>query len=696
MSLNTQKNRAMTGPAIPTLSQEHANDRPRWCQWPPPAALPQGGAWAIVAAMVAAPRIRKLSPLLVNKIAAGEVVERPASVVKELMENAMDAGHGVELPSALNIDVTIERGGIDLVRVTDNGCGMSSEDLQLSVVPHATSKIVREEDLHVIDTMGFRGEALASIGSISRLSLVSRLHDSDEGHEVRIAGDEFEPVKPVGCSPGTTVQVRDLFFNIPVRRKFLKTPATEIGHINEQFTRASLAHPGIGFSLTHNGRVSFHLPPCQERRERIARFYGAELSEALIPVLRDERGTCIEAYIAPPAQSRATGNWQYLFVNGRYIRDRFVGHAIKEAYRGLIEQRRFPVVFVFLTIDPRLFDVNVHPTKIEVRWADSNLIHSQVLSALKETLQRADLTPAVSLARSAVEVDPAEQDRIRREFVNSVRSAKPIIGEPAMPPPATQTHQGQSPRDHHRQSEATASDWATLTRESQPLASEVVWRSLYEPAQPSESTGQEPASAEPLLPDGQTSEKPRPAIQLHNMYLVVEADDGLLIIDQHALHERIIYEQLRSRIVKGPLESQRLLLPETLQVSAAALATLERHHDLLTSLGIEVSPFGHATAAVHAFPVIVKNVDIPSFVRDLIDTLHKQGEAEHTETVIHRVLDMMACKAAVKAGDPLTSEEIQSLIAQKELAEKSSNCPHGRPTTLRLTNSDLLRQFKRT
>jgi len=654
-------------------------------------------------------RIRKLPPLLVNKIAAGEVVERPASVVKELIENAVDAGVTAPLPGPLNISVAVERGGIELIRVSDNGCGMSAGDVRLAVEPHATSKIIEEDDLYRIATMGFRGEALASIGAVSKLRLVSRPHDSNEGYEVRVAGKELQHARSVGCPPGTTVEMRDLFFNVPARRKFLKTPATETGHINEQFTRAALAHPEIGFTLTNNGRVSHNLPPCNSRLERISRFYGPELAAELISVERHERGTRIDAHLAPPGQSRATGNWQYVFVNGRYVRDRFIQHAIKEAYRGLIEQGRHPVVFLFLTVDPESIDVNVHPTKIEVRWAQSNLIHSQVLSALRETLQKADLTPALRMNRPAHEVDPADQDRIRREFVENVRRAKPTVGgatDPTGAPPSGMGHGPMSGRG------ARGPENAGPTKgPGQPLDAGTLWRSFYERAADAPSAlPQRDGSqrTEPAVPSGsapgQAALDPatlsdhaiRPAIQLHNMYLVVESEDGLLIIDQHALHERILYERLRSQIVSGPLESQRLLLPETLQVSATDLALLETHHELLDQLGIEVSPFGTDTLAVQAFPVVLNNVNVPSFMRDLIDRLEQQGEAEHPESVIHGVLDMMACKAAIKAGDPLAPEEIEALIRQKDLVEKSSNCPHGRPTTLRLTKSDLQRQFKRT
>ena len=348
------------------------------------------------------PRIKLLPDLLIKKIAAGEVVERPASVVKELVENAIDARAG-------RIEVTIEEGGRRLIRVSDAGSGMTPAELELAVAPHATSKIIEEDDLYSIVTMGFRGEALASISSVSKLLIRSRTADSSEGHELRAAGDQIESSLAAGCPVGTTVEVRELFFNVPARRKFLRTVGTETGHVNEQFTRLALAHPGIAFELRNNTRTTHQLEACTERLPRIKKFFGADLGDALLTTERHERGVRLEVYAAPPAQSRSSTQWQYTFVNGRYIRDRFVQHAIKESYRGLTEPNRHGIVFVFLTVDPTTLDVNVHPTKIEVRWADSGLIHSQVLSALREMFQRANLAPALRTTTTPRTIDPEEQ-----------------------------------------------------------------------------------------------------------------------------------------------------------------------------------------------------------------------------------------------------------------------------------------------
>ncbi len=621
-------------------------------------------------------RIKVLPPLLVNKIAAGEVVERPASVVKELTDNAIDSG-------AERIAVSIEDGGKQLIRVTDDGCGMSSEELRLSVAAHATSKITTEDDLYTIASMGFRGEALASISSVSKLRIASRRRDAAEGHEVRVAGEQFESSKAAGCPVGTTVEVRDLFFNVPARRKFLKGRSTEVGHINEQFARAALAWPELCLELNNNGRTTQNLPPSSGRLDRIAKLYGPDLAESLLTVNRDERGVRMEAYIAPPARSRASANWQYTFVNGRYIRDRYVQHAIRESFRGLMEPNRHGVVYLFLTLDPESVDVNVHPTKIEVRWADSGLIHSQVLSALRETLRGADLTPALRTDRATPTVSPQDQQRMRHELASMLKTATPMQpdGRPRSDagfPSGLTGATGPSDR--------AASPWATGDKTDS-------WRALYGPPTNDTATNEGHAPQQPLPTEGLTT--PPRAMQMHNLYLVAETPDGIMIVDQHALHERVLYEQFRAELTRGPLESQRLLLPETVTVTPKEADALTANDELLQKLGIEVVSFGHDSIAVQSFPALLKDADVVAFMRDLLDYLADQPAAS-TEVVIHKVLDMMACKAAVKSGDALSPGEVDELMKKRHLVDKSSNCPHGRPTMLQLTKADLNRQFKRT
>ncbi len=631
------------------------------------------------------PQIRVLPDILVKKIAAGEVIERPASVVKELMENAVDAG-------ATRIEVAVEQGGGSLIRVADDGCGMSADDLRLAVTSHATSKLVNEDDLFHIETLGFRGEALASVGSVARLRMLSRPRNLDEGAEIVVEAEEVYANRAAGCPVGTVVEVRDLFFNVPARRKFLRAAGTEYGHVHTQFARIALAHPHIAFDLKNNGRSIHQLSPADSRRARLGGFYSRELAETLLEFDREEAGLRLEGYAAPPADARSSTNWQLTFLNGRYIRDKNIQHAIRESFRGLIDPHRHPVVFLFLTIDPQAVDVNVHPTKIEVRWQDARLVHSQVLSALRETLQRAELAPALSTHRGfeprpagGGALDMESRQRLMSGIAEEFKQTQPIQPDLAFGP----GNRGSGERSAPWPGRSTGGGGANLE----------AWREAYRPVDSGGDVAQDSGVADAggdaavALPSDFPS---RGAIQLHNTYLVCETDDGMMIIDQHALHERVLFEQFKQRIASGKLESQRLLLPESLHVSESQLALLDTFGELFERVGLEIARFGADSVAIHAVPTVLKEGDVVGAVRDLFDRLEQTGQDEPTETILYDLLSMMACKAAVKAGDALTREEIDALIAHRDMVEKSSNCPHGRPTTLRLTVKDLERQFKRT
>ena len=603
------------------------------------------------------PEIRLLPRHLVNKIAAGEVIERPASVVKELVENSLDAG-------ATEIDVTVEEGGRRLIRVRDNGAGMGAEDLALAFASHTTSKIADEDDLFNICTMGFRGEALASIASVSHAHILSRPRGGaeDTGHEMRVSGDEAEPVQPAAAPEGTTVTIRDLFFNTPARRKFMRTVNTEFGHVVERLARLALPHRQVAFTLTHNGRTTHRLPSAESLRQRAGDFLGAALAETFIEFASDEGSVRISGLIAPPAAARASARWQYFFVNRRHVRDRLLAHALREAFRGLLEQGRSPVALVFLEIEPAAVDVNVHPAKVEVRFRQGQLIHSQLLGVLRETLNKADLAPRVAIDAGAGD-EPPEPDDDRR------RSLKQALAEffKSTPPPQ---------------------------------------RRLEYPAPParaeSRGTSFPPAAPvpEPPEPTSPAAEAPAPrvaAIQIHNSYIVTATEEGLAIIDQHALHERILFEELTRRLAEGSLLSQRLLIPESVELGEAEKAALADRAELLERLGIEVGEFGPGSVAIHRFPSLLAERKVPAvaFLRDLLDVLAESASADGAE-LLERVLATMACKAAVKAGDPLTAEEIEALLGGRVAAERSSSCPHGRPTVLKLSLAELDKQFKRT
>jgi len=617
--------------------------------------------------------IRVLPVHLVNKIAAGEVIERPASIVKELVENSLDAG-------ATRIEVTIEDGGKKLISVSDNGCGMDGDDLSKAFLPHATSKLDGEEDLFRISTMGFRGEALASVGSISHAHIRTRRADSPDGggFEVAASGQSIEDVRPCASAPGTTVTVRDLFFNTPARRKFLRTANTESAHVTEQIARLSLPHPHVAFLYSHNGRKVHDLPACETTRQRIADLFGAELADSLLTVPSRGDEMSLAALIGLPSAARGSGKWQYFFLNGRYIRDRVLSHSLREAYRGLLDPRRWPVAFAFIEVPPEDVDVNVHPSKIEVRFRNSQQVHGLLLASLRETLNKSNLTPAASLgpgASGAGDDDPAAADRqssLRQAMADFFKSAPP-------PQPHLSFPESHGPRGGSS---------------SRPPRAESFPPPLNRPPAPAATTDELPPS--PARPVTASTGGPA-AFQVHDSYIVAQCPDGVIIVDQHALHERVIYNDLKARLASGALTAQRMLIPQTLTVTAAETDLLSGNEELLTKLGIEVAPFGPETIAIQQFPTLLaeRGVQGPEFLREVLDTL---GEDSSTgpEQLIEDILQVMACKAAIKAGQPLSSAEMESLLARREDVEKSSSCPHGRPTTLKLTLQDLEKQFKRT
>jgi len=628
------------------------------------------------------PTIKVLPTHLVNKIAAGEVIERPASVVKELIENALDAG-------ATQVDVTIEKGGKQLIAVTDNGRGMDADDLGKAFAPHATSKIATDEDLFRIGTLGFRGEALASIASISHAHMRSRTADEDSGYEIEASGDTLGEVRPCAAAAGTTITIRDLFFNTPARRKFLKADSTEMGHISEAVTRIALPNRRVAFTAMHNGRRVLDLPATESLTQRVADLFDADLAADLLTVVPDTDRVKVTGLVGPPAAGRATTRWQYFFLNGRYIRDRFCQHALREAYRGLIDPHRQPVAILFIEVAPEDVDINVHPTKIEVRFRDGQSVHSHILAAIRQTLQQAEIRPRAQIPEGA-EIGSGEMpDDPRRQ---GLREA---LAEFFASRPAAQS-QLQFPGRHDRPEAGRRAPQASRPTPASPPAG-------IRPAG-------DPPSVTPFSPPVPASEPPSPAhddgadrdapearqiMQVHNTYLVVASADGLLIADQHALHERILYDRLLKRITGGPLESQGLLLPATITVNAIQRGLLDEHAELLGALGIEVADFGPDTVAVQRFPSLLDKVDPAAFLTDVLDHLAAGDPSLAREHLLHALLEMMACKAAIKAGDPLSDEEMRQLLAAADGVDKSTACPHGRPTQIRVTLRDLERQFKR-
>jgi DNA mismatch repair protein MutL len=610
------------------------------------------------------PKIAQLAPSVVNKIAAGEVIERPASVLKELLENSVDAG-------ATRIDVTVEQGGGELIRVADNGCGIAADELSLAVASHATSKIRQADDLFNVHTLGFRGEALASIAEVSRLVLRSRTTDAPSGAELEVVGGQARPIAPVGCPVGTTIEVRNLFFNTPVRHKFLRSTQTEMGHTTEALTRLALAHPQVHFTLTHNGRLVHDLPPVDDVRQRVSAFFGQEIADDLIEIESESDGVALDGFVANPMHSRATGRMQYLFLNGRAIRDRSLQHALGEAYRGLLLTGRQPICFLRLSMSPELVDVNVHPTKQEVRFQDGGRLYSHLLGTLRTKFLTTDLTARgrspLGVGASSLQADGDEAAAMSQ----LVHWAKEQLGP--------------SPREANNESADSPTSGAPLQlhRFDAPA-----FRPFDGARRPIEVC--EDASGGPNLPAAS-----RAALQVHNRYLVVETDVGIEVIDQHALHERILYEQLRDKVLAGALESQRLLVPEPVDLAASEAAAVLERKDLLAQLGVEVEPFGGETVLVSSYPAMLANWRPAEVLRDLVEKLLSGGKAPEPRDLLDELLHMIACKAAVKFGDHLTPEEIDALLAQRHLAQDSHHCPHGRPTALVFTREDLDRQFKR-
>ena len=608
----------------------HADRHPEIADHPPARRLPGDprhgpcppgrGRWrAVIEKTSRGARIRVLDRHVANKIAAGEVIERPASVAKELIENAIDA-------HATRVEVRIERGGRQLIRVSDDGWGIGKDDLELAFLPHATSKLGDVDDLESIATLGFRGEALASIGAVSHARIVSRLEGAEAGFRIENRGGEIIGPQAAGAAPGTEVKICNLFFNTPVRAGFLRTERTEFGHIEDLVRRFALAFPEVGFLLTHDGAEVLNAAAGEDRSSRLRSLAGSGLADRFLTV--KEAG--LEAYLAPPSVTRPNGRELFFFVNGRYVRDKILHRLVRDAYRDTLHHGRYPVVYLFLDVDPAEVDVNVHPTKAEVRWRHPRYLHSVVAPALRRTLRGADLAGG--------------------------------FGEP-------------SPPDHSEGVRGAMSDF--MRRMERGGGDARVF---------------EGAAGHVAAPAGRA---PFSVFQVHDSYLVCEVDDGIAIVDQHALHERVQYDRIVRKLGEDGVEAQRLLVPEEVELSAAELALLEDHAALLRRCGFEWSPFGAGSVALETIPVVIPREKAGELVRDLLELLRVQGREVEPRTLFHEVADTMACKAAVRFGDRLSREEATALLEECGALDKAFVCPHGRPTVLRLTFSDLEKRFGR-
>ena len=648
-------------------------------------------------------RIQQLSASVVNKIAAGEVIERPASVVKELLENSLDA-------LSTRIDVDVVAGGTELIRIVDDGEGIHPDDLLLAITSHATSKICSADDLFGVQTMGFRGEAMASVAEVSRLRIRSRQQEQPHGMELCVELGRVEAPRPCGCPFGTQIEIRNLFENTPVRRKFLKTISTEFGHVAEQFARIAIANPRLHLVLRHNDKIVHELPATDRPLDRIRLFFGAEIADELIAVESEQDGTRMWGYVGHPNNSKSSRRQQYLFLNGRWIQDRSLMHALTESYRGLLMIGRQPVAFLFIELPPDRVDVNVHPTKVEVRFRDSQQLFRQLLSMIRSKFLSLDIQSQLRLPGATLmpgspltgfAIPEPRQRELAAEFADwSTNRIGGGIGDvPPFKPfptelPRIQESGGRSQESGVRDRESEVGDQESGVRgQGSVLPNEVIGatETVIASADANASVS-EPTQAAGTWLDSR-------AMQIHDCYLVVETPEGMTVIDQHALHERIVYEHLRNRVLAGAIESQRLLVPQPIELTGTEAATLLEQAEAFNRAGLGLEDFGNGTVLVTRYPAMLKKVDLNELVRELLAKLDGGGAAgvqsSARRDILDELLHMMSCKAAVKAGQRLSQDEIESLLQQRHLVDDAHHCPHGRPTALSLSRMELDRQFGR-
>ena len=612
--------------------------------------------------------IRQLPDTLVNQIAAGEVIERPASVVKELVENALDAG-------ARRVDIDLEEGGVRLVRVRDDGQGITPDELPLAVSRHATSKIASLDDLEVVATLGFRGEALPSIASVSRFTITSRRADAGHGASLPVDGGRVGEVVPKAHPRGTTVEVRDLFYNVPARRKFLRAERTELGHIEEWLRSLALARPDVELRVSHNGRASRRyrggegeMPGLDDGAERLVETLGEAFAEAALrvehataPRAGDDEGDPAPAlrlhgWIAQPTYSRASADQQYLYVNGRAVRDRSVAHAVKQAYADVLFHGRQPAYVLFLELDPARVDVNVHPAKHEVRFRDARLVHDFVYRALHQALAgtRAGNAPLVAAVST--------QAQVSRELAARVGGA----------------------------AQAGLALHDDATRDAMAMLYGGGGFASAAPAAPEPLPMSMPATDEGGIPPLGFA-----IAQLHGIFILAEAADGMVVVDMHAAHERIGYERLKAAHDGAGLRMQPLLVPQAVAVSEREADIAEREVATLAELGIEVSRTGPQSLLLRGVPALLAHGDTEALLRDVLADLREHGESRRVRAARDELLSTMACHGAVRANRRLTIAEMNALLRDMEATERSGQCNHGRPTWTRFSLAEIDRWFMR-
>ena len=594
-------------------------------------------------------RIQLLSPHLVNQIAAGEVVERPASVLKEVVENSLDAG-------ASRIDVSIESGGLKKIRIADNGHGMASDELPLALSRHATSKIHSLDDLESICSLGFRGEALPSIASVSRLNITSMSEPDDHGWQIGSGGTVTPASMP---APGTILEVRDLFYNVPARKKFLRTERTEYQHIETVFKTLALSHPGIAFSLEHNGKTIYRLPAAdsdQTTRQRLAALCGKEFAQSLVAVDHQVDGLALNGWVALPTFSRSQADLQFFFVNSRMVRDKVIAHAVRQAYQDVLFHGRYPAFVLYLALDPRQVDVNVHPQKHEVRFRNSRQVHDFLYRSLHQAL--AGVNPGDQVASPGFALDTSRLE------AGQAATQQPIAFTDSDPAPAH--FAGAKPGAQRVQDQVAA--YSRLVAEPD---------STNQPGQ-----GESPPLGYALG-------------QLKAIYILAENDQGLVLVDMHAAHERIVYERLKQHASAEGIITQPLLVPVTLHVSRSEADLVEYRQAEFKALGLEIERLGHEQVRVREVPALLKGADIEGLVRDVLSDFSEYGESQRIEQHSNDILSTMACHGSVRANRALTLQEMNALLRDIEQTERSGQCNHGRPTWKQLSLKQLDSLFLR-
>ena len=626
-------------------------------------------------------RIELLSPRLANQIAAGEVVERPASVIKELLENSIDSG-------AKRIDVDVEQGGVKLLRVRDDGSGISADDLPLALARHATSKIRDLEDLERVMSLGFRGEALASISSVARLTLTSRTRSAEQAWQVETEGRDMAPrVQPAAHPVGTSVEVRDLFFNTPARRKFLKAEKTEFDHLQEVIKRLALARFDVAFHLRHNGKTILSLHEANDdaaRARRVAAVCGSGFLEQALPIEIERNGLRLWGWVGLPTFSRSQADLQYFFVNGRAVRDKLVAHAVRQAYRDVLFNGRHPTFVLFFEVDPSVVDVNVHPTKHEVRFRDGRMVHDFLYGTLHRAL--GDVRPDDQLSAPIVTAVVRPSGPEAGEFgpqgemslaANLLQSSQP---QPSYTAPNSGAGAGY-------QYQYTPRPQSTV-----PVAeAQAAYREFFAPL-----PGAEPGAA-PSLPEGGGDIPPLgyALAQLKGIYILAENAHGLVLVDMHAAHERIMYERLKIAMASEGLSGQPLLVPESLAVSQREADCAEEHHSVFQKLGFELQRLGPETLAIRQIPALLKQAEANRLVADVLADLMEYGTSDRIQAHINELLGTMACHGAIRANRRLALPEMNGLLRDMENTERSGQCNHGRPTWTQMGLDDLDKLFLR-